>query len=86
MASDRDKIALLVGDWYTDAKIWCGENDVALRVLNDGYHWEFKLPNGRLVEWWPSTGRMVVDKKWGEAFMAMTWDLARLNVEGVTAQ
>lgn len=33
-----------------------------LRVLNNGQHWEFKR-DGRLIEWWPSTGRFLVDKK-----------------------
>jgi hypothetical protein len=32
-----------------------------LRVLNEGQHWEFKL-EGRLIEWWPSTGRYMVNK------------------------
>ncbi len=33
-----------------------------LRVLNNGQHWEFKR-EGLLVEWWPSTGRIMVNKK-----------------------
>lgn len=33
-----------------------------LRVLNQGQHWEFKR-EGALVEWWPSTGRFLVNKR-----------------------
>lgn len=36
--------------------------DFALRVLNNGEHWEFKSA-GCLIEWWPSTGTLMIDKK-----------------------
>jgi len=34
----------------------------AMRVLNNGMHWEFKSA-GCLIEWWPSTGTLMIDKK-----------------------
>lgn len=34
----------------------------AMRVLNNGMHWEFKS-TGCLIEWWPNTGTLMIDKK-----------------------
>lgn len=35
----------------------------AVRILNNGEHWQFS--NGRtVIEWWPSSAKLVRDKKW----------------------
>ena len=39
----------------------------SMKVTNEGQHWRIVLRNGRSVEWWPSTGRLVVDGDWGNA-------------------
>ena len=38
------------------------EYGYTVRVLNDGQHWEFKRL-ALVVEWWPSTGRMMLDRR-----------------------
>ena len=38
------------------------EYGYTVRILNDGQHWEFKRVD-LLVEWWPSTGAVIVGKK-----------------------
>ena len=38
------------------------EYGYSVRILNDGQHWEFKRLD-LLVEWWPSTGNLMVDKR-----------------------
>lgn len=48
-----------------EAKNFCRENDIVMAVSNEGNHWRFKLPR-HMVEWWPSSAKMVVDKKWGK--------------------
>lgn len=40
------------------------EYGYTVRVMNDGQHWEFKRVD-LLVEWWPSSGRIMVYKKLG---------------------
>ena len=38
------------------------EYGYTVRVMNAGQHWEFKRVN-LIVEWWPSTGTLMIDKK-----------------------
>lgn len=44
---------------------------MALRVLNDGQHWEFKR-EGFLVDWWPSSGSMMLNKQGGRRTKVFT--------------
>lgn len=46
-----------------EAKDFCRQNDIVMAVSNEGHHWRFKLP-WHTVDWWPSSAKMVVDKKW----------------------
>lgn len=46
------------------ARTWANEHHVAFRIANTGQHWIFTL-NTHTVEWWPSTGRCVVDYRTG---------------------
>lgn len=32
---------------------------------NNGAHWKIRCA-GKLVEWWPQTGRVVIDQAWGK--------------------
>ena len=53
-----------VSDWVrrqSMAQKLAAEYGYTVRVMNDGQHWEFKRL-GLVVEWWPSTGRMMLDK------------------------
>ena len=42
---------------------WCTNNGFALRITNDGHHWQF-VKNDFLAEWWPSSAKLVIDKQW----------------------
>lgn len=33
---------------------------------NNGAHWKIRCA-GKLVEWWPQTGRVIIDQAWGRA-------------------
>jgi len=53
-----------VSDWVRRQSMVCRlatEHGFTTRVLNDGQHWEFTRDKITL-EWWPSTGRMFVNK------------------------
>ena len=44
---------------------WCEEHGVCLTVSNDGHHWRFNIGGG-VAEWWPSSAKLVFDKKWDD--------------------
>ena len=42
---------------------WCQAHGLKLTIHNEGHHW--KMTNGVLLaEWWPSSAKLVFDKKW----------------------
>lgn len=42
---------------------------MTLRILNKREHWQF-TKDGLLVEWWPSSGRVAVNKNWKRRWFA----------------
>jgi hypothetical protein len=42
---------------------FCQQNGIDLKVNNDGHHWIFSKGD-QLLEWWPSSAKMVKNKKW----------------------
>jgi hypothetical protein len=51
---------------------WCADRVIALTIRNDGQHWSFTRGD-QLVEWWPSSGKVVVNKRWNSAKHADNW-------------
>jgi hypothetical protein len=50
----------------TEVKYDPNENGFKFRVLNEGQH--FQIERGVMVlDWWPRTAKMVVNKKWQQA-------------------
>lgn len=47
---------------------WCKDRRIQFQVTNHGHHWQFRLPNLRRVEWWPSRAKLVVDKNWQHGY------------------
>lgn len=45
------------------------ESGGTVRLLNGGAHWHIKV-HGSLVQWWPESGRLVRDAKWGAVLKA----------------
>ena len=42
---------------------WCQQNGFGLRITNEGHHWQ--VTRGEfLAEWWPSSAKLVIDKRW----------------------
>ena len=42
---------------------WCQQKGLMLRITNEGHHWQ--ITDGRfLAEWWPSSAKLVIGKKW----------------------
>ena len=47
-----------------ELKDWCDGNGWKFEVKNDGHHWMFRKGN-QIVEWWPSSAKLVKNKQWG---------------------
>ena len=45
---------------------WCKRNRWTLYISNDGHHWTFYTRERKIIEWWPSSGKLVIGKKWTE--------------------
>lgn len=45
-------------------KIWCTENSFTMEVKNNGDHWIFLNPNRKSIQWFPSSGKLVIGEKW----------------------
>ena len=42
---------------------WCAQRGLKLRITNEGHHWQ--ITDGFfLAEWWPSSAKLVIGKKW----------------------
>jgi hypothetical protein len=41
---------------------WCGQRRVTLRITNEGHHWQ--ITDGSFLAEWPSSAKLVMDKKW----------------------
>jgi hypothetical protein len=46
-----------------EVRRWCQQRGLALRITNEGHHWQ--VTDGRfLAEWWPSSAKLVIGKRW----------------------
>lgn len=49
---------------YADElKSWCHSFGWNFEIKNEGHHWIFKK-NETLIEWWPSSAKLVKNKQW----------------------
>ncbi len=49
--------------YETAVQKWCAEHGFAMRITNEGHHWQ--LRKGQFVaEWWPSSAKLVLNKAW----------------------
>lgn len=54
-----------------------------LVVRNDGEHWQVCFPKGRLLQWWPSTAKLIVGEEWKQGIHCHRWqDLFRFAKNG----
>src|SRR5437588_13027474 len=42
---------------------WCGQRGLTLRITNEGHRWQI-TDGGFLAEWCPSSGQLLIGKKW----------------------
>ena len=47
----------------TKLRQWCQQNGLALRITNEGHHWQV-MEGGFVAEWWPSSAKLVINKRW----------------------
>lgn len=67
-----DVVEEIVRDYGHLARTWANEHHVAFRIANSGQHWIFTLDT-HTVEWWPSTGRCVVDYRTGSPIVVLSY-------------
>jgi len=49
-------------DFQEVLREWCLRNGFTLKIRNDGHHWI--LQGVFLAEWWPSSAKLVFNKRW----------------------
>lgn len=42
---------------------YCNEKSIKMSILNNGHHWKFEK-DGFLIEWWPSSAKLVINKNY----------------------
>lgn len=60
---------------------WCSKRGVKLSITNNGMHWQFQCPEGVLIEWWPSSAKLVIDKRWAHGIHVHDWTQAQRIVK-----
>ena len=43
---------------------WCKRNKFTIRINNNGHHWIMMNPNNKSIQWWPSSGKLVIGNQW----------------------
>jgi hypothetical protein len=47
----------------TTLRTWAEENDVRFTITNGSHHWQF-FREGKILEWWPSSAKLVRGRDW----------------------
>jgi len=43
---------------------WCNNHRWSMRISNAGHHWIFITQSQKMVEWFPSSGKLAIGKQW----------------------
>lgn len=71
---DRHSRRLVANSQQADAmQEWCAERGIKLTITNGTHHWTFRGPRRGLVEWWPSSGKLVINKRWRDGTHVHDW-------------
>jgi len=46
--------------------LWCQQHKWRLNIRNNGHHWIFYTYQSKMIEWWPSSGKLAIGKRWKE--------------------
>ena len=58
---------------------FCRDHEIKFVIKNEGHHWQFR--RGKiLVEWWPSSAKLVVNKRWKQGIHVHDWEQARMQL------
>jgi tRNA A37 threonylcarbamoyladenosine synthetase subunit TsaC/SUA5/YrdC len=68
-----------------DVKAWCESRYLKFTLFFGERHWQFQQKN-RIVEWWPGTGTVIVQKDYHNALYADDWERCRTLLEGIMAK
>ena len=49
-----------------EVEAWCRKHHWTLRVTNGGHHWQFRTDKNKLIEWFPSSGKLAIGQNWKE--------------------
>jgi hypothetical protein len=47
-----------------EVEAWCTKNKWKLNIKNNGHHWIFYTHQNKMIEWFPSSGKLVIGKNW----------------------
>jgi len=65
--------AVVVGEWSK-------KNGISFKIKNHGHHWIFT--KGRwLAEWWPSSAKLVINRRYGNGTHVHDWEQAMKHME-----
>lgn len=65
-ASRRHARRHRVSQQYADeVRTFCRQNEIKMAIKNEGHHWQFRVAK-HIVDWWPSSAKMVTDAKWNK--------------------
>ena len=51
-----------------EVELWCTRHKWRMAIKNDGHHWIFYTHQSKTIEWYPSSGKFVIGKKWDRTF------------------
>lgn len=51
-----------------EVNVWCQKHKWKFRVANNGHHWIFTTHESKMIEWFPSSGKLVIGKNWRNGF------------------
>lgn len=49
-----------------EVRSWCNNHHWRFRISNAGHHWIFTTHQSKLIEWWPSSGKLAVGQRYKE--------------------
>jgi hypothetical protein len=64
-----------------ELRSWADENGIVFEIKNNGHHWIFKKP-GFLAEWWPSSAKLVIAKRWNHGIHCHDWKQVQVVLAG----
>ncbi len=71
--------------YEAEVRGWCRARGLELRISNEGHHWQ--LTQDKFVaEWWPSSAKLVFNKRWDQGCHCHDYRQALELIERVYAK